>query len=139
MSSSNHAGDAPISLPYEPHSVFHKHGGRITRIDRIEHETARPVDGRSQDTWHYVGAVEWDDGSASDAAQIAPWALCVEDLDVAGRRELGAILNLMNVYLDVHGVYRDGEGGIRGWYAHARPPEHCPRRRRSAGSRAARP
>ena len=111
--------DFPVTLLH----TWHKFGGRIERIDRIVHTTARPLDGRSQDTWEFVGAVAWRDGTRSEAAHIAPFQLCYEDEQHQG--EVNALCDAMNAYLLAHGTWSH-DGPISGWTATERPAAHCP-------------
>jgi hypothetical protein len=98
--------------------VHHRHGGRITRITEIKHETAKPKGGRSQDTWFFVGDVEWDDGTKSLNTEIAPWALA-QDGD-AGHQEISGLLRAMNTYLAANGQWCHESSRHEGWYANER-------------------
>jgi hypothetical protein len=53
--------------------LLHKHGGTITSVSEIGHETYKGVA-----NWFFIGNVEWNDGSRSEAIQIAPIAVCYE-------------------------------------------------------------
>ncbi len=82
----------------------HKHGGRITSIAAIAHETHK---GRA--SWHFVGSVAWDDGSKSDAAEIAPFCVCRDHDDTAAKAELDALMGQLDDYLARNGKFADGE------------------------------
>jgi hypothetical protein len=94
----------------------HRHGGKITRVTGINHETARPQYGRSQDFWFFIGDVEWDDGTKSADTEIAPWALAQYDGTEDGRQEIENLLRVMNAYLDANGEWHH-QGKHQGWYA----------------------
>lgn len=104
-----------LTLPAELKHTMHKHGGRIVRVEKIAHELAPPEEGRSRDVWHFVGDVEWRDGTKSKGLEIAPWALCYDD----DRTEVDALLELLSAYLLEHGKWCHGpKSGHEGWYAH---------------------
>ena len=107
-----------MKLDMELCNVSHKNGGRITRVDRIEHECAKPQEGRSQDVWYFVGDVEWHDGSKSKGLQIPPYAVCYSD--DAGKASVDAIMAFLNDYLFINGDWCDHTTKHEGWYATAR-------------------
>jgi hypothetical protein len=111
----------PMTLKH----TLHRDGGRITRIDRIAHETRPPEGGYSRDFWFFVGRVEWDDGEVQESAQIHPWQLCEDDTDDAS--EINTLCRALNKYLAVHGTWNPGEGTRRnpkGWNAHRAGGKH---------------
>lgn len=108
-----------MKLDLDLRHVCHRHGGRITHIDRIEHLVDRPKDGHSRDSWHFVGNVTWDDGSQSTGLQIAPWALVYADDSAESRTEVDGLLRKLTEYLAEHGQWCES-GSHRGWYAHRR-------------------
>lgn len=101
-----------MKLPTTLTKTFHKHGGRIVSIENIGHAIDKPADGRSRDTWFFVGDVEWDDGTKSQSAEIAPYCLAADD-----QSEVHELLALMNDYLAANGEWFDS-GKHQGWYAH---------------------
>jgi hypothetical protein len=117
-----------MEFPYATPGLRHQHGGNIEMIKRIEHETAKPIDGQSQDVWWFRGVVQWDDGSSSEDAMIYPWALRTGD-DSAAKAHADAILRVLNDYLDANGEWRISAPS--GWYAHQRPDEHVLKGRRT--------
>lgn len=121
--------DFPLFLQH----TFHKHGGRITKLERIAHECAKPTGGHSRDIWFFVGSVEWRDGGKSEGLEIAPWAICHDPDDEEGRAEVDSVLEALNVYLLEHGEwFNDGKTRHEGWYAAVRPE---PKRRTVNGRR----
>jgi hypothetical protein len=106
-----------MKFPIDLKHLQHKHGGRITRIERIAHELAQPEDGRSRDVWFFVGDPEWRDGGKSQAIEIAPWALCADHDNPEAKAELDAVLEALNDYLHKHGQWRN-EGKVQGWIAY---------------------
>jgi hypothetical protein len=109
-----------LEYPIQPQNIFHKHGGKITRITGFGHYTAKPVDGRSQDTWHFLGDVQWNDsGKVQRQAEIPPWAICT-DSD-AGHKEISDLLNDLMEYLGEKGQwFNDSKSKHQGWYANSR-------------------
>jgi hypothetical protein len=104
-----------MKLPTKLGATLHRHGGRIISIDRIEHVASKPIAGRSTDTWHYIGDVEWNDGTRSKGIQIAPWALV---FDGDKREECDALSELLSRYLAKHGAWFDHDASKHeGWYA----------------------
>lgn len=82
----------------------HRHGGRITELTHIRHETH---EGKAY--WEFVGCVEWDDGSKSEEAHISPVCLCRDPNDKEANDELDAVLGKLNEYLSSNGKWlRDG-------------------------------
>lgn len=110
----NHTPTPSMKLPVDLSHTTHRHGGRIVRIERIEHVVDKPEDGRSRDVWHFIGNVEWSDGTRSDGLQIAPWAVC---FDGDHRDEVIALNELMSEYLNANGDWFRS-GPHEGWYAH---------------------
>ncbi len=102
-----------MKFPLETKATLHKHGGTVTRITGIGHEVAKPKEGRSQDVWHFIGDVTWNDGGKSVGLQIAPWALCYE----TDRSEVDALMTAMNQHLHLHGTWCDEKSKHEGWYA----------------------
>jgi hypothetical protein len=81
----------------------HKHGGRIVSIDAIAHETYQ-----RRASWHFVGKVQWTDGSESEAAQIAPYALCYDHDNAEAAAECNSALGRLNDYLARNGKWVEG-------------------------------
>lgn len=109
-----------MKFPFHPKHTTHKHGGVITRVDRIEHTTARPLDGRSRDNWFYIGAVEWSDGGKSDPIEIMPWHTC-HDGSMESRQEVLDLSEALADYLYENGKWCDRKSKHEGWYANERP------------------
>ena len=109
-----------VKLPIELKLTEHRHGGRIVKVHEIRHETAEPQDGCSRDHWYFVCDIEWDDGTASKIAEVAPALLVRSDVDPdASLEEINGLLSLMNEYLRLHGEWFFNEdSGHQGWYAH---------------------
>lgn len=110
-----------MQLPTELKHTHHKHGGRILRIEKIAHETAKPAAGRSRDIWFFVGDVEWLDrgdkkGGKSTGLEIAPYSLAYDD--EKNQTEIDELLKLLNDYLLANGTWCGPESGHEGWYAH---------------------
>ena len=92
----------------------HKHGGTIETITAIEHETYKGVA-----SWEFRGRVTWADGTVSESAHIAPWAVCCDnavDEQLALWRKLSKMLH---DYLDKHGEWHDAkhkrDGRVYNW------------------------
>lgn len=98
-------------FPIQPTKITHKFGGRITRITGIAHTLGRGNSKRSEDSWHFIGNVEWDDGGKSVDTEIAPWAICT--IGDAGRDEAQPIFDALSDYLNAN-----GEWDNYGWRAH---------------------
>jgi hypothetical protein len=108
-----------MNFPRETLFTLHKHGGKILRITGISHGIDRPAAGMSRDTWHFLGDVQWFDGSKSEGIEIAPWALCYDnDNEAQSRPEVDRLLVAMNEYLAANGEWCGSETKHQGWYAH---------------------
>lgn len=118
-------------FPFAPQHLQHKHGGRITRLEKIAHECYPPEDGRSRDTWFFIGDVQWRDGGSSKGLEIAPWALCADMDNADAQAEINGVLAALSDYLRQHGKWSHDSKTRSGWYAHVRPKgEANPRRGR---------
>ena len=111
-----------MNFPYEPIDVFHRHGGQITKVNRIEHEHGKPRktrDGQSRDRWFFRCDVEWSDGTASKDTEVQPILLCYEN--DAGEREVRVLLARIAAYLKENGKWVadevDGQVIQKGWVA----------------------
>ena len=86
----------------------HKHGGTITALTHIGHQTHRGVA-----DWFFVGDVEWHDGSKSKSIEIAPWALCGTPEEVAPHTRM------LSEYLEREGKWHDTkskrDGRVYSW------------------------
>lgn len=85
----------------------HKNGGRVTRIVAIAHSSWK---GRAE--WHFVGFVEWDDGSHKRHTEprevdIPQYVLTSYGND---RADLEKAMHAMNEYLRINGEWGDGNG-----------------------------
>ena len=78
----------------------HKHGGRITKLTAIAHETYQRVA-----SWHFVGDVDWSDGTKSRGLQICPSSLCYDSSNDAGRIEADPLFEKLRQYLNEHGTW----------------------------------
>lgn len=119
-----------MQLPVDLKHVLHKHGGRIVRITKFTHETAKPTGGRSRDIWFFIGDVEWFDrgeqkGGKSTDLEIMPYSLCYESEE--NRAEIDQLIDHMNEYLREHGEWCDSESKHEGWYANVRPSKKAGR------------
>lgn len=81
----------------------HRHGGRITSIEAIAHDTEQ-----RRAFWHFVGNVKWSDGSESKAVEISPVCLCRDPDDAAACAELDSVMDALNDYLRRNGEWRPG-------------------------------
>lgn len=106
-----------MELPTILSATLHRHGGRITRIERIGHTCDKSQDGRSRDYWYFIGDVDWRDGGHSTSIEIAPYSLCN---DGENQTEVRALCTLLNDYLEAHGTYYYA-APHEGWYATVRP------------------
>jgi hypothetical protein len=106
-----------MHFPFEPSGIHHKHGGRITRIERVGHECAPAKEGRSQDIWFFVGDVEWSDGGKSNGLEIAPYHVCWVDEQPEGEQQIRDLMAALNEYLQAHGEWCDRKSKHEGWYA----------------------
>lgn len=106
-----------MKLPYTPVNVLHRHGGKILEITGIKHQVDKPRDGRSMDSWWFVGRVKWEDGSGSEAKEspIDVPMLCSDT--ESGMDEIRGLSDLMMDYLKTHGEWHE-HGKHEGWYAH---------------------
>jgi hypothetical protein len=106
---------AAVPIPAPVHLV-HRHGGVITRVDLIEHETYKGVA-----EWCYRGRVEWHDGSVSEAARIAPTCLCHDGSKASERRWHDRSAQL-SAYLEEAGDWHDmkhkRDGRAYSWTPH---------------------
>jgi hypothetical protein len=80
--------------------LLHKHGGTITAIHAIAHETFKGVA-----DWFFVGDVVWRDGTASKAAHISPISVCCET--DADKPQVDALMKALNDYLEEAGEWHD--------------------------------
>lgn len=80
----------------------HKHGGRITEIWAVGHETIRGVA-----DWHYLGHVDWNDGTQSKGAKIPPWAVCFDQANPAAAAEYETLSVPMAAYLQQRGAWHE--------------------------------
>jgi len=80
----------------------HKHGGKITSISAIGHETYKRVA-----SWHYVGRVEWSDGTVSERIRIPPYAVCFDHDDSASKEQYARLAQQLDLYLQAEGEWLD--------------------------------
>jgi hypothetical protein len=78
----------------------HKHGGRITELTAIGHDTE---DGNA--FWFYRGNVDWPDGGKSVDLEIAPWAVCYDHDDKAADTEYDKVSEALATYLREQGAW----------------------------------
>lgn len=102
----------------QPKHLQHRHGGTITALYAVGHETFKGVA-----DWFYIGDVRWTDGTTSVRTRIAPFALCIngEDGDDA-RDEINAASDALNAYLcyvgDWHDAKHKRDGRVYHWTPH---------------------
>ena len=82
-------------------TLQHAHGGTITAVTHIGHQTQRGVA-----DWFFVGDVNWQDGSQSTGIQIGPGDLCHCN-ENAAKQEVHRLLALLNNYLAASGNWHD--------------------------------
>lgn len=93
----------------------HRHGGRITALHSIAHETYKGVA-----SWHFIGSVEWSDGSTSADARISPNGLCT-DGTAASDAEANKALHALSGYLASMGEWHDAKHHRNGMVSHWTP------------------
>jgi hypothetical protein len=95
-------------------ALLHKHGGTITAVHAIGHETYKGVA-----DWFFFGTVHWRDGSGGKEIQIAPWAICCDDED---EPKVDALMKALNDYLGESGEWHDmkhkRDGRCYSWTPH---------------------
>jgi hypothetical protein len=95
----------------------HKHGGKITSIDLVRHDTTTILGGRARSAyWEFVGRVEWSDGTVSERANISPICVCRDPDDLEACRELDVVMAHMQAHLRANGRWAGPEGQ---WVPHA--------------------
>jgi hypothetical protein len=103
-------------------TLLHKHGGTITAITGIAHETYKGVA-----DWHFIGDIEWQDGTKSRGRPIPPYCLCYETPEQ--KAEIERLMGLMNAYLETQGEWHDQkskrDGRVYSWTPKA-PTGHAP-------------
>lgn len=77
--------------------ILHRHGGRIVSIDAIEHITIG-----THASWHFLGTLEFANGSHEPLVEIAPRDIVAETEDSA---EFHFARRLLNQYLETHGQW----------------------------------
>jgi hypothetical protein len=82
--------------------LHHKHGGRITDISEVGHDTYKGVA-----EWFYVGTVEWSDGSKSMNMRIAPYAVCYDHDVIEARQEYDHVSDVLTEYLGTQGKWHE--------------------------------
>lgn len=97
-------------------ALLHKHGGRIVVLTAIEHSTYKGVA-----DWEWRGVVQWDDGSVSNAAHIAPWAV-LSDGSQDGDDQARLMSERLVRYLERMGTWHDSkhtrDGRVYCWTPH---------------------
>lgn len=86
--------------------IHHKHGGRITAITKIAHDT----EGKGKNKrafWFFVGDVDWFDATRSKSIEIAPIALCCDQDNPEAKAQLDKILEALHSYLLSNGEWTD--------------------------------
>lgn len=91
----------------------HRHGGTITAVHAIGHDTHKGVA-----DWFFVGDVQWLDGSSSKRLRIAPFALG-HNSTPAGEAECNRLHGLLTDYLRDVGTWHDAkrkrDGRVYSW------------------------
>jgi hypothetical protein len=80
----------------------HKHGGRITEISAVGHDTYKKVA-----EWFYIGTVKWSDGTQSADLRIAPWAVCYDHANPEARFEYDHMSDVLNEHLREKGKWHE--------------------------------
>jgi len=93
----------------QPAFLMHKHGGRITALTSIAHDTEDGVA-----SWHFYGSVDWSDGSKSKEIIIPPWALCCDHKNPDAVAEVNTALQKLNDYLAEVGTWHEKTKWVRG-------------------------
>ena len=104
-----------------PKGLAHAHGGVITAVASVGHETYKGVA-----SWFFTGDIEWSDGTKSKASPIAPHALGHD-----GTEEGAALYNAMHSTLAAylgrtgnwHDTKRTRDGRCYSWTP--RNPKGC--------------
>ncbi len=81
--------------------LFHRHGGTITAITHIGHNTHKKVA-----DWFFVGDIKWQDGTESKGREISPTMLCHDDTE-ASKARVNRLLEQLNTYLRESGEWLD--------------------------------
>lgn len=79
----------------------HRHGGTITKISSIGHDSYKGVA-----EWFFLGDVKWEDGKESKETRIAPFALG-HDGTIEGQQECDALHGKLSDYLGRVGAWHD--------------------------------
>lgn len=109
------------TFPFKPTKLFHRHGGQITTVYGVGHTCDKPSEGRSRDYWFYRAEVKWNDGSTSERAEVAPYAVCIDGDEADGKAEYDVLSDALNAYLLANGEWCDRKSKHEGWYANERP------------------
>lgn len=96
----------------------HKHGGKITDVLAIGHDTYKRVG-----SWHYVCRVVWEDGSVSESAVVEPWAVVYDHENEAAQAEYRDLSKKLDGYLRSRGEWLQTpkvhpDGRVVHWVAH---------------------
>lgn len=90
-------------------NITHRHGGRITAVHAIGHETYKGVA-----SWFFVADVAWDDGSRSEATEVSP--------NCFGGDDAVPYLRKLSDYLASHGEWHEPkhkrDGRTYSWTPH---------------------
>jgi len=86
-------------------ALSHRHGGKITALNAIEHVTPKGRGKRA--SWWFIGTVLWDDGSLSEAVEISPICVCAED--PPNNPEIAEAMGKLHEYLMQHGEWIGSE------------------------------
>lgn len=102
-------------------AILHRGGGVITSISAIAHDTYKKVA-----SWHFIGNVKWQDGSASQELQIHPSSVCYDDTIQDSKIKVHGLMDELTDYLNHHGTWHDDkhtrDGRVYRWTPHK--PEH---------------
>lgn len=91
----------------------HRHGGTITQLIRIEHQT-----NRGKAFWRYIGRIVWDDGTISEEGSIWPDCLIGDSSNESSMNLLNWAGDRMAQYLETHGRWNG-----RHWVPHHKTGE----------------
>lgn len=96
-------------------TLEHRHGGTITELTAIGHDTYKGVA-----SWHFRGNVQWHDGSQSQDTEVPPMMVC--KAEGAHDDELTHILSELTDYLQRNGRWHESkqtrDGRVYSWTPH---------------------
>ena len=103
-------------------TLLHRHGGEITNVTHVGHDTYKGVA-----EWFFIGDIKWQDGSESKERQIPPTMLCHDDTPESKAR-VHSLLDQLNAYLHECGEWLEKPKKKRGLLVHWESPTTSGRR-----------